>query len=151
MKLQTQDFVCVGIQFLLFGLYVLDVDSIAFSLPSKVGLIGLTIAAVGVIVLVIALLQLNKNLSPFPTPKNGSNLVQNRIYSLVRHPIYTGILFVVFGYGLYQGSSYKLLISFLLLLLFFAKSKYEERNLVKKFLEYPSYKKTVGRFLPKIG
>ncbi len=150
MKLQTQDFIYVGIQFLLFALYVFNVDIVAFKLTNEVRFVGLFIAVVGIIVLGVALLQLNKNLSPFPTPVADSHLLQNGIYGLVRHPIYSGILFIVFGYGLYQESAYKLLISFLLLLLFFVKSEYEEKKLTEKFTEYKSYRKIIGRFLPRI-
>jgi len=127
-KLQTQDFISVGIQFLLFALYIFNVDIVAFKLKNEVRFVGLFIAVVGIIVLGVALLQLNKNLSPFPTLVADSHLLQNGICGLVRHPIYSGILFIVFGYGPYQGSAYKLLISFLLLLLFFVKSEYEEKN-----------------------
>ncbi len=150
MKLQAQDFIYVGIQFLLFALYVFNVDIVDFTLTSEVRFACLFIAMVGIAILGIALLQLNKNLSPFPTPKDGSELIQNGIYSLVRHPIYSGILFVVFGYGLYSESIYKLIISFLLLLLFFVKSDFEEKKLSEKFTEYSSYRKVSGRFFPKI-
>jgi protein-S-isoprenylcysteine O-methyltransferase Ste14 len=150
MKLQIQDFVYVGIQFLLFAFYVFNVDILAFKLTNEVRFGSLFIAVAGIVVLGVALLQLNKNLSPFPTPKDGSELVQNGIYGLVRHPIYSGILFVVFGYALYSESTYKLIISFLLLLLFFVKSDFEEKKLAEKFAEYSSYRKVSGRFFPKI-
>ena len=151
MKLQAQDFIYVGIQFLLFALYVFNVDIVDFTLTSEVRFACLFIAMVGIAILGIALLQLNKNLSPFPTPKDGSELIQNGIYSLVRHPIYSGILFVVFGYGLYSESIYKLIISFLLLLLFFVKSDFEEKNYPKNSLNIHHIEKFQVDFFPKLN
>ena len=74
-------------------------------------------------------IQLNKNLSPFPSPINGGELIDTGLYNYIRHPIYTSILSTLFGYGLYSASGYKILLTIALLVLFFYKSKYEEKKL----------------------
>ena len=112
--------------------------------------IGLLIAVFGGIIIILALLQLNKNLTPFPTPKNNTILLQNGLYKYMRHPIYTGIIFLFTGYSMYQNSFYKLGISLLLVILFYFKSNYEEQRLEQKFPDYKLYKNKIGKFFPWI-
>jgi protein-S-isoprenylcysteine O-methyltransferase Ste14 len=111
---------------------------------------GLVIAFFGGIIITLALLQLNKNLSPFPTPKDSASLLQNGLYKYMRHPIYTGIILLFSGYSVYQNSVYKLLISVFLVILFYLKSNYEEQRLEQKFPNYQRYKDKTGRFFPWI-
>jgi protein-S-isoprenylcysteine O-methyltransferase Ste14 len=133
----------------LFGCYAIDFDwSLGFSHFFKT--IGLLLAIVGFLIALIAVLQLNKNLSPFPTPKENAILLENGLYKFVRHPIYSGLLLLFYGYGIYVDSIYKLLISSLLLVLFYFKTNYEEKQLERKFPDYSNYKQKAGRFLPKI-
>jgi protein-S-isoprenylcysteine O-methyltransferase Ste14 len=148
MKINSKDFCLVGIQLVLFVLYTAHVEwSLEFFSWFKT--IGWIAAIIGFLVVVLALLQLNSNLSPFPTPKDNAVLIQNGLYAWVRHPIYTGILLLFLGYGIYLASLFKLLITFLLWLLFYFKTHYEEVQLQRKFFEYKNYKRKTGRFLPK--
>lgn len=110
--------------------------------------IGLILSFFGGLIILLALLQLNKNLSPFPTPKNNSTLLENGLYKYTRHPIYSGIILLFIGFSVYQNSWYKLLISLLLVILFYLKSVYEEQRLEQKFPEYKNYKTKTGRFFP---
>lgn len=149
MRIHLKDKILVSIQFVLFGCYAIDFDwSLGFSHFFKT--IGLLFAIVGFLIALIAILQLNKNLSPFPTPKEKAVLLENGLYKFVRHPIYSGLLLLFYGYGIYVDSIYKLLISSLLLVLFYFKTNYEERLLELKFQDYSLYKQKVGRFFPKI-
>lgn len=99
---------------------------------------------------ILALLQLNKNLSPFPTPIVGGELIQTGLYKYIRHPIYRSILLSLWGCGLYTGSSYKLIITTILLFLFLSKSRYEEEKLSQVFTAYANYMKRTGRFFPRL-
>ena len=150
MRIHPKDKVLVSIQFVLFVCYTIDFDwSLGFSLFLK--LIGLSFAIIGLVISLLAVLQLNKNLSPFPTPKENAVLLENGLYKFVRHPIYSGLLLLFCGYGIYVDSIYKLLISSLLLVLFYFKTNYEESLLEKKFSDYSKYKLKVNRFFPKIN
>ena len=150
MKLTIKDYLFVGLQFILFVFYVLNFDIHVVEIPKYLRMIGLTVTVIGGLILIISLLQLSKNLSPFPTPKSNSQLIQTGLYKYIRHPIYTGILISFIGYSFYSESLYKLAITFILLVLFIFKSKYEENKLSEKFSEYSSYKEKTGRFLPRI-
>nr|MBC7613421.1 isoprenylcysteine carboxylmethyltransferase family protein [Pseudopedobacter sp.] len=121
-----------------------------FDFPNFLNYLGLLIAIAGLIILVLALLQLNKNISPFPTPKANSELVTNGLYSWMRHPIYSGILLFVFGYAIYSQIEFRFLISVALLFLFYFKSSYEEKLLKEKFPDYTNYQHQTRRFFPFI-
>lgn len=151
MKLQTTDFVFVFIQFLLFFAFIFEIPHLQITLPNFIKITGIVIGILGSLFVVIALLQLNKNLSPFPSPKSDAQLIKNGIYTYIRHPIYTGILGIVIGYSFFSASGYRFLIALLLLVLFIYKSRYEEKRLLFIFKDYLDYKKKTGRFLPKIN
>lgn len=143
-----KDFAFVGVQMVLFLLYTLDLWVVALDIPVIVKQIGAIVASVGVLVIVISMLQLNKNLSPFPTPKTDGELITTGLFSLIRHPIYTGIITMCLGYGIFQANSWKLLITLILYIFFYIKSTYEESMLITRFKDYNNYKLTTGRFLP---
>jgi protein-S-isoprenylcysteine O-methyltransferase Ste14 len=150
MKLTLKDYFFVGIQFLLFGFYLFKIKTIAIQIPYFISLTGLVISVTGLLILLLALLQLNSNLSPFPTPKSSAELIQTGLYKFIRHPIYTGIILLLFGYGIYRSSLFKILIALLLFILFYFKSSYEEKLLQTRYSNYSEFKKTRGRFFPKI-
>ena len=45
-------------------------------------------------------LRLGNNLTPLPYPKDGAELVDQGPYAIVRHPIYSGLIFGAFGWAL---------------------------------------------------
>jgi protein-S-isoprenylcysteine O-methyltransferase Ste14 len=107
----------------------------------------LAILGTAIVFGIVALLQLNTNLSPFPSPLASGKLITNGVFRVSRHPIYTALVFSGFGYAIYQPSLYKVLITLILLTLFYYKSVYEEKLLRNKFPEYRDYKKITRRFI----
>ncbi|WP_089662530.1 methyltransferase family protein [Christiangramia echinicola] len=150
MHLKTKDYLFVGIQFLLFLLFIIDFAWIKLLLPNIIKIVAAIIALSGLVVLLLAILQLNRNLSPFPSPKSNSELVQTGLYKFIRHPIYTGILLSFFGYAFFTESFFRVLITIFLYILFLYKLKYEEKMLADRFENYSNYKKKTGRFFPKL-
>lgn len=149
MTKSIKDYLFVGIQFILFGMYAFDFLP-QFEFPLLIQYIGFVFSALGFIIAILSVLQLNTNLTVFPTPKLNAELVTFGMYKFSRHPIYTGLILFTFGYAIFKHSFYKLLISSFLLVLFYFKTNYEELQLVKKFPGYSNYKQKVGRFFPKI-
>ncbi len=149
MTLKRKDYLFVSIQFFLFLCFILDFDC-SMNLSLEIQKAGLFITVLGGMIIILALLQLNKNLSPFPTPKDTTTLLKNGLYKYMRHPIYTGIILFFTGYSFYKNSFYKLEISLLLVVLFYFKSNYEERRLEQKFPDYKFYKAKTGKFFPWI-
>jgi protein-S-isoprenylcysteine O-methyltransferase Ste14 len=85
----------------------------------------------------------------FDAPKH---FVAAGVYSIVRNPMYLGVLLIFLGYALCYHSIALLVLSLLLFLLAHLVVRFiEEPNLKKKFGEdYEKYKKSVGRWIPKI-
>ncbi len=149
MKNSTADFVFVGLQILLLAAYVPEFSWFCLTIPEKAAIVNLILAGAGIIIIIISLLQLNKNLTIFPTPRKDGELITSGLFSYMRHPIYSGILITTFFYALYSNSGYRLIIFVLLTILFYFKTEYEERALLKKFPDYESYRASTGRFFPK--
>ncbi|MEM6516818.1 MAG: isoprenylcysteine carboxylmethyltransferase family protein [Bacteroidota bacterium] len=147
MKLISKDVQFVGLQVLLFAAYIFEVRFFDFSLPDWLRYFGLLMSILGILIGLGAVLQLNKNLSPFPTPKTGSKLIVNGFYAFSRHPIYHAILLCALGYSVFSSSIYKGIITIFLFILFTKKSAYEEKLLENRFKEYKAYKKKTRRFL----
>lgn len=104
-------------------------------------LAGLLLAVTGVI-------NLGRNLTPLPIPKENAPLIITGAYRFVRHPIYSGITFMAFGWGLWANSWLTIGYAGLLFIFFDIKSRYEERLLGEKFPQYCAYRKRVRKLLP---
>lgn len=150
MKKSWKDYLFVSIQFLLFGMYAFDFLP-KIVIPQGLKYIGLVVSILGLVISVVSVLQLNKNLTVFPTPKSNSELVTIGLYKFSRHPIYSGLILFTFGYALFSFSLYRFGIALILLGWFYLKTVYEEKKLIKKFSNYQLYKKNSGRFFPKIS
>jgi protein-S-isoprenylcysteine O-methyltransferase Ste14 len=109
------------------------------------GLVFLTISALCGILGVMAL---GRGLTPFPKPSAGARFVQNGIYSVIRHPLYTSVIFAAFGWSLFRSSWAAFVTSLALAVFFDFKARREERWLQEKFPEYASYAQRVRRFIP---
>ena len=147
----SRDYLFVFIQFVLFALYCANFEILPGTLP---GFLGLEYAcyifgAIGILVIIFGVLNLNENLTPFPTPKKKSNLISNGIYTYVRHPIYIGITIVLIAYAFYSESTERLIIAAVLHFVFWSKSRVEEQLLIEKFPHYKEYSERTGRFLPR--
>src|SRR5690606_763109 len=119
MAVSSRDYIFVGLQFVLFGAYLLEFPQLRLNFPDNADIFNLILAGLGVIIIIVSMLQLSTNLSPFPTPKKDSELVVTGLFKYVRHPIYSGILMTTFFLAIYLNSGYKLIIVFLLGILFY--------------------------------
>lgn len=142
-----KDYIYVSIQFVLFVLYFLPIQNANINLTEWLRYSGLLMLILGLFLAAVALLQINTKLSPFPTPVSNGKLITTGAYKIARHPIYTAILFAGFGYAVYQVSWYKMIITLVLLILFYFKSLYEEKLLTDHYSEYSNYKKKTRRFI----
>ena len=144
-----RDIVFVLIQFVFFTLYFLNLNVVEIQFPVWTAVISIVFSLLGVVIILFGIINLNDNITPFPTPRKNSSLISKGIYAYVRHPIYAGILVLMFSYAFFSDSIFRLVISLLLGFIFYFKSNLEERLLVQRFPEYNRYRKTTGRFFPK--
>lgn len=149
MTIPKKDIIYVLLQFALFFAWLWDVETMKFELSENLRWLALIIAGIGFFLALVALLQLNTKISPFPSPAKGAKLVTSGAFAFARHPIYAGILFIAFGMAVWLGSGYKLLISVGFFVLFLLKTTYEEKQLEQVFDKYAEYKSQTGRFFPK--
>ncbi len=105
--------------------------------------VGFLIIIISLIILLVAIKDLGRNLSPFPRPINNSNLVTKGIYRFTRHPMYYSLIFISFGVFITKLSIYYLFLSISLILIIKFKIDLEEQYLKNKFKNYLFYKNEV--------
>lgn len=105
-------------------------DALSFTLGP--GLVG-----VGLVVVYKAAVDLGTNLSPWPTPADPNtgrgSLVDTGVYSLVRHPMYSGLILGMAGLSVATDSALRLLLTAALYLVLDAKADYEESKLMETY------------------
>lgn len=102
----------------------------------------------GIILAAAGAVNLGRNLTPLPAPRERGKLIVSGAYRIVRHPIYGGLTFMAFGWGVWLQSWLTIGYALLLLAFFDIKSRYEERLLQEKFPEYDAYRARVRKLIP---
>ena len=105
--------------------------------------VGFLIMIIAFIILLVAIKDLGRNLSPFPRPIKNSNLVTNGIYRFTRHPMYYSLILISFGVFITKLSFYYLFLSASLVLIIKFKIALEEQYLKNKFNNYILYQNEV--------
>jgi protein-S-isoprenylcysteine O-methyltransferase Ste14 len=94
-----------------------------------------------------SLSDLGRNLTPLPHPRDDGQLVKTGIYGLVRHPMYSGVVYLALAYASWQMSWVHLVSSIALFVFFDAKSRKEEVWLKDKFSDYVNYSNSVKKLI----
>ena len=105
--------------------------------------VGFLIIIIAFIILLVAIKDLGRNLSPFPRPIKNSKLVTKGIYRFTRHPMYYSLIFISFGVFITKLSIYYLFLSTSLGLIIKFKIALEEQYLKNKYKNYLLYKNEV--------
>lgn len=118
--------------------------------PYGVQLVGVALAVMGVGFAIWARMTLGANWGMPMTLREKPDLVTHGPYGLVRHPIYTGILFAMLGTALTAGAWW-----FFILVIafgyFLISTRQEEKDMVQHFPDaYPAYKARTKRLIPFI-
>jgi protein-S-isoprenylcysteine O-methyltransferase Ste14 len=112
---------------------------------------GGILLSVGTGVSLAGAIALGRSITPFPKPSEKAQIVRHGIFSLIRHPIYTGVMFASSGWALVWQSWPALLTALGLIPFLDAKARREEKWLREKFSDYGEYEKCVKRFIPRIS
>lgn len=109
--------------------------------------IGAILCVLGITLAVWARVHLGRNWSPIPSLKEEHELITSGPYSLVRHPIYTGMIAATLG------TAFVIPVwAFIFLIMsgmFVWRVKLEENIMTKQFPnEYPEYKKRTWALIP---
>ncbi len=105
--------------------------------------VGFFIIIMSLTILLVAIKDLGRNLSPLSRPINNSNLVTTGTYRFTRHPMYYSLIFISFGVFITKLSIYYLFLSISLCLIIKFKIALEEHYLKNKFKNYLLYKNEV--------
>ena len=141
------EMILVFLQFFIISLHFLKWEFIPQKQIIQVStfsyLLGCLIIIIAFIILLVAIKDLGRNLSPFPRPMKNSNLVTSGIYRFIRHPMYYSLIFISFGVFITKLSIYYLFLSISLSLIIKFKIDLEEQYLKNKFKNYLLYKNQV--------
>ena len=122
-----------------------------FAPPDLLDVLGIILMIAGLAVLLIALLSLGSALTPTPVPQEGAALRTGGIYSVVRHPVYVGILLAALGFTLAVGSLWQVILLVALAVFFYAKAFWEDRLLAERHgVAWFDYADHVSGFIPRI-
>ncbi|MBW4518352.1 MAG: isoprenylcysteine carboxylmethyltransferase family protein [Scytolyngbya sp. HA4215-MV1] len=102
----------------------------------------------GIALLLRGLQDLGHNLTTLPYPKEDGQLVSSGSYRIVRHPLYSGLIFVTLSWAIYQLSLSHLLGVGIIFVFLNAKSTREESWLTQKYAEYTEYQQNTKKLIP---
>lgn len=135
--------------FLQFGLIIiLAMYPDSATVDSRLNILGTVIVAIGLILLFTGFRGLGKSLTANPVPNQDGVLVTTGIYSVVRHPIYLGLLIITFGLVASSGVLAQFIPWLALAILLRHKMRWEEVLLSAKYKGYADYMAKVPAIIP---
>lgn len=111
---------------------------------------GILLIIAGAVLGIAGVQTLGANRTPFPQPLPESRLVVAGIYRRVRHPLYSSLIALGFGWSLVWGSIPAGAAAALLFLVLLAKARIEESALEKRYPDYAEYRRQTPRFFPAL-
>src|SRR3974390_2078542 len=113
--------------------------------------IGAAIILAGLLFTVWARIHLGRNWSGMITIKEGHELIASGPYSVVRHPIYSGLLLAAFGQAVSEGQWVRLIAVGIIFAGFWRKLRIEERWMREQFgSASETYSQRVSALIPFI-
>jgi len=136
----------VFLQFALIILLALFPDN--NKVDPRLSIAGTVLLAIGLAVLFAGFMALGKSLTANPVPNQDGVLVTKGIYSLVRHPIYLGLLSITLGLVISSGVWAQIIVWIALAALLVYKMRWEEVLLTAKYKGYAEYVTKVPAIIP---
>ena len=150
-RVRLVGWVLVGVQAVLLILIVLlPKRRSLFAPPDFLDVLGIILMVGGLAIVIVSLVSLGAALTPTPVPQESAALRTKGIYSLVRHPVYSGILVAALGFTLAVGSIWQVVAWVALAVFFYAKAFWEDRLLAEKHgVAWFDYADHVSSFIPR--
>ena len=136
----------VFLQFALIIVLAIFPDSANVSSALNIG--GTVLIAIGLVLLFAGFRGLGKSLTANPVPNADGVLVTTGIYSIVRHPIYLGLLIITLGLVVSSGVWAQIIVWVALAVLLVYKMRWEEVLLSAKYKGYAEYMAKVPGIVP---
>ena len=112
--------------------------------PEWVRVLGVLLLLAGIAVFVWAARTLGGSFTAYPRPRPEGVLVEDGPYRFVRHPVYSAGVLVLLGYGLLTSVVATAAVP-AIAVLWWLKSRVEERHLAARFPAYADYRRRVRR------
>jgi len=138
-------------QFLLIGLFAVAVLVQPPAANPVWHGVGIAICAPGLAIIVAGLVAMGRVMQVSPAPKADGHLVTRGIYGWLRHPMSTGILFIVVGLVVRTPALAAAIVGAALAALLLAKARFEESLLLARYPGYADYRRTTWGVIPFIG
>ena len=110
--------------------------------------IGIAVSSIATIMFLSARVSLGNEYSPCYDSYMPSDIIKEGLYKYVRHPIYISNILLIIGVFISSGSQLMLLNLLILSVYYFISAMIEEREIVKHYPKYKSYKNETGMFIP---
>ena len=135
-------------QFALLAAILLLPSGSQWAAPHWVVSIARWLQLVGIVVLVVAMINLGRSLTPLPSPVAHGELRTGGLYRLVRHPIYTAIMALAIGSAVRSYNVVAAAATVALIAWFMLKARWEENQLSVRYPAYEEYAARTPRFVP---
>jgi len=86
----------------------------------------------------------------YPRPVEAGQLVETGVYRVLRHPVYSGLIFASLGAGLTQLSPVALIGAVLLFPILDLKRRREEEWLTERYPGYAAYRTRTKALIPRL-
>jgi protein-S-isoprenylcysteine O-methyltransferase Ste14 len=138
----------VTVQFVLLIVIVVLPPGRAWSVPGWLGTAAFGLEVIGAAVLLVAIVNLGRSLTPLPTPIAHGELKVRGLYRYVRHPIYAAIFALSVGVAVRSARVGVLGATVALIAWFMLKARWEEQHLRRRYPDYAVYAAHTPRFVP---
>lgn len=111
---------------------------------------GTVLVALGSVMNILGRLSLKGNWADHVRIYKDQTLVETGIYGIVRHPLYSSLMVMLYGGSLaYLNWVSAVFTTFVFIPFMYYRAKQEESFLLQEFERYEDYRKRVGMFFPK--
>ena len=148
LRSQTVAWGFVAVQGLLIVGILLTPSGHAWPLPRSVEIVATGLTWVGLGLIAWAVLVFGRGVTPSPLPSPKAHLQTRGPYRWIRHPMYTGVIVMMTGSAIGRRSWVAAALWALLVVLFLAKLRWEERRLVENYPGYHEYRGSVPALVP---